>query len=216
MSDDLRRLRSYLDDARRNDRQRLPSEARLAEEVGVTRSRLRSLLKQLESEGLVWRHVGKGTFVGERTMTANLGDLAGMLSPQDAFEARLVLEPQLAAMAARRASPREIDEMRLCLEKMAGITAFEEWAVWDERLHRLVAKAAHNELLLALYDTVRQCAPSGMRTRIRTVFSGSPRAETNHEHEAWFAAIAARDPQRAEHLMREHLHSIRQTLFGPT
>ena len=216
MSDDLRRLRSYLDNARRNDRQRLPSEARLAEEVGVTRSRLRSLLKQLESEGLVWRHVGKGTFVGERTMTANLGDLAGMLSPQDAFEARLVLEPQLAAMAARRASPREIDEMRLCLEKMAGITAFEEWAVWDERLHRLVAKAAHNELLLALYDTVRQCAPSGMRTRIRNVFSGSPRAETNHEHEAYFAAIAARDPQRAEHLMREHLQSIRQTLFGPT
>jgi GntR family transcriptional regulator, transcriptional repressor for pyruvate dehydrogenase complex len=212
--EDLARIRAYVRRARHGGQVRLPPESRLAEELGVTRSRLRGLLKRLESEGLIWRHVGKGTFIGERSLTTDLGSLPELLNPLEAFEARIVIEPQLAALAALRASPREVEEMQALQARMAGITAFDEWAEWDERLHRLVAKAARNTLLLVLYDAIRQSAPSGMTNRLHSVFSGHPRAETNVEHDLYIQAIADRDSQKAEALMRAHLVSVRRALFG--
>ena len=212
--DDAQRVRDFVETARRNEQRRLPAEAQLATDLGVTRARLRSILKKLQAEGLIWRHVGKGTFVGERSLTAALESLSEVLNPVEAFEARMVLEPQLAALAALRATPRHIEEMRDCLARMETLTSFGDWAGWDERLHRMVAKAAGNTLLLALYDTVRESAPSGMRHRFQDVFGVSPRSETNHEHQAYVDAIAERDAGRAERLMREHLQSIRQALFG--
>lgn len=211
--DDLDRVRRYVEQARRDQQARLPSEPHLAEQLGVTRPRLRRMLKKLESEGLIWRHVGKGTFVGERTMTDTLGALPDVLTPLETFEARLVLEPQLAAIAALRATPIQIAEMRECLARMEGLAEFADWAIWDERLHRLVAKAAHNTLLLALYDTVRESAPTGMRDRLQDVFA-APAPSTNEQHHAYVDAIAARDHKLAETLMRAHLQSIREALFG--
>ena len=193
---------------------RLPPERELAGLLGVSRSGLREGLEILEAEGRIWRHVGKGTFVGERSLATTLEALRDLLNPVEAFEARMVLEPQLAGLAALRATPRHIEEMHDCLAKMETLTNFGDWAVWDERLHRLVAKAAGNTLLLALYDTVRESAPSGMRHRFHDVFGLSPRSETNLEHHAYIDAIADRDAARAERLMREHLQSVRQALFG--
>ncbi len=211
---DLAKLRRYVDEARREDRRRLPSEARLAEELDISRARLRGLLKILEGEGLIWRHVGKGTFIGERPLTTELTSMPDMLTPPEAFETRLVIEPEIAALAARRATPAQIEEMRLCLQRMQEFDEFDQWAVWDERLHRLVAKAADNTLLLAVYDTIRESAPSGMRNIINRVFSLHTRDESNIEHQRFIEAIAEHDPQKAESLMRAHLQAIRQIMFG--
>jgi len=211
---DLAKLRRYVDEARREDRRRLPPEARLAEELDISRARLRGLLKILEGEGLIWRHVGKGTFIGERPLTTELTSMPDMLTPPEAFETRLVIEPEIAALAARRATPAQIEEMRLCLQRMQEFDEFDQWAVWDERLHRLVAKAADNTLLLAVYDTIRESAPSGMRNIINRVFSLHTRDESNIEHQRFIEAIAEHDPQKAESLMRAHLQAIRQIMFG--
>jgi DNA-binding FadR family transcriptional regulator len=213
VQDDVARVRAYIDARRREGHQRLPPEEKFAEEVGVARSRLRGILKRLESEGVIWRHVGKGTFIGERSMATALDSLSGLISPLEAFDARMVLEPQLAAQAAMNASPKEVQDMQECIHTMADLEKFDEWAVWDERLHRLVAKAAHNTLLLALYDTVRQSAPSGMTARINTVYSGGPGKQNNIEHARYVEAIANRDPQGAEEAMRSHLKSVRARLF---
>jgi len=211
---DLATLRHYVDRARREGRSRLPSEARLVGELGISRARLRGLLKILESEGLIWRHVGKGTFIGERSLTAELTSMPELLTPPEAFEARLVVEPQIAALAARRATPLQIDEMRRCLEKMQELDDFDQWAVWDERLHRLVAKAAGNKLLLAVYDTIRESAPSGMRNIINRVFSSVTRNESNIEHQRYIEAIANHDPENAASLMKAHLQAVKQIMFG--
>lgn len=211
---DFARLRAFVDRQRREERDRLPPEPRLSEELGISRARLRGMLKKMEKEGLVWRHVGKGTFIGERSLTGELGAMPGMLTPPEAFEARLVIEPQLAAMAARRATPGQVEDMRRCIAQMEQLSDFDQWAVWDERLHRLIAKAAGNRLLLAVYDTVRESAPSGMRNILTRAFSSSTRAESNSEHGGFIDAIANHDPQAAETAMREHLLAVRQGLFG--
>lgn len=211
---DLATLRRYVDEARRENRRRLPSEARLVEELGISRARLRGLLKTLEREGLIWRHVGKGTFIGERSLTTELTSMPDVLTPPEAFEARLVVEPQIAALAARRATPGQIEEMRRCLAQMQALDDFDQWAIWDERLHRLVAKAACNKLLLAVYDTIRESAPSGMRNIVNRAFSSTTRNESNVEHERYIEAIANHDPAGAESLMRAHLQAVRQIMFG--
>lgn len=211
---DLAKLRRYVDQVRRENGRRLPSEARLVEELEISRARLRGLLKTLEKEGLIWRHVGKGTFIGERSLTAELTSMPEVLTPPEAFEARLVVEPQIAALAARRATPAQIEEMWHCQKQMQEIDDFDQWAIWDERLHRLVAKAAGNKLLLAIYDTVRESAPSGMRNIIDRVFSSTTREESNNEHQRYIEAIARHDPQSAESHMRAHLQAVKQIMFG--
>ncbi|MFO7603502.1 MAG: FCD domain-containing protein [Gammaproteobacteria bacterium] len=211
---DLAALRRFIDKVRRDNGRRLPPESRLAGELGITRARLRGLLKTLEQEGLIWRHVGKGTFIGERSLTGDLTTMPEVLTPPEAFEARMVIEPQIAGLAARRATPVQITEMRHCLEQMRQLDDFEQWAVWDERLHRLVAKAAGNKLLLAVYDTIRESAPSGMRNIVNRVFSSTTRSESNEEHQRYIDAIANHDPGRAETLMRTHLQAVRQIMFG--
>jgi DNA-binding FadR family transcriptional regulator len=211
---DLAKLRRYVDQVRRANGRRLPSEARLVEELGISRARLRGLLRTLEREGLIWRHVGKGTFIGERSLTGELTSMPEVLTPPEAFEARLLVEPQIAALAARRATPAQLGEMRHCLERMRELEDFDQWAVWDERLHRLVAKAAGNKLLLAVYDTIRESAPSGMRNIVTRAFSPVTREESNVEHRRYIDAIAEHDPARAESLMRAHLQAVKQIMFG--
>lgn len=213
-NDDLVRLRGYVDRMRRAEADRLPSEQRLSDELGISRARLRGMLKKLEKEGLIWRHVGKGTFIGERRLTDDIGAMPDMLTPPEAFEARLVIEPQIAALAAGRATPAQIAEMRDCLARMEQLDDFDQWALWDERLHRLVAKASGNQLLLALYDTVRVSAPSGMRHMINRVFSDGTRKESNAEHARFIQAITDHNPDIAEKMMRDHLLAVRQGLFG--
>ena len=212
--EDFQRLRRFVDDERRAGRTRLPPEARLTEQLGISRARLRGMLKKLEKESLIWRHVGKGTFIGERSMTGALADMPELLTPLEAFEARLLIEPQLAALAALRATPNQIDEIVACKDQMLTLTEFDQWAVLDERLHRLIAKSAGNRLLLALYDTVRESAPSGMRHILNRAFSNGTRQESNEEHARFVEAIAAHDPRTAEAELKQHLIAVRQSLFG--
>src|ERR1700761_2614262 len=109
------RLRDYIDGALRERRDRLLPEPQLAQLLEIPRGRLRTHLKRLEKDGLIWRHVGKGTFIGPRT-TPLLGPV-GSVSPSDVMEGRLMIEPLLAGKAAVHARPSDIDAMERCLEE---------------------------------------------------------------------------------------------------
>src|SRR4051812_49164925 len=112
---DLARLRQYVDGVAGRGDLRLPSEPRLVEALGVSRGRLRTMLKRLEDEGLIWRHVGKGTFVGPRQVSPDDEDWSASISVDDVIAARLLLEPQLAARAAIHATPADLAAMDQCL-----------------------------------------------------------------------------------------------------
>ena len=104
--DILERLRGALSSGRFPDQGRLPAERVLAEEFGVSRSTLRNSLGVLEAEGRIWRHVGRGTFVGERPSVdaPALSALVNQTHPEEVMEVRLALEPRIASLAARRAT----------------------------------------------------------------------------------------------------------------
>lgn len=214
--EDEDRLRAYVEGAQLQGSLRLPPEPKLSEELSIPRGRLRAILKRLESEGLLWRHVGKGTFAGPRRITNEDPEVSAAISVDNILDARLMLEPQLAARAAVCATPTDIAAMDLCLAEMNTIEHFDSWRRLDERLHRLVAEATHNMMMLILYDTLRAQVRTNLDVRIKQVYGSDygPKKATNGEHHDFVDAIRSHNPQAAEQAMRAHLMSIRASLFG--
>ncbi|KPF89740.1 GntR family transcriptional regulator [Novosphingobium sp. AAP83] len=209
------RLRTFLDETVERGEQRLPPEPRLSEEIGVSRGRLRTLLRKLEEEGAIWRHVGKGTFVGPRNH-ANLSAAAVPYSMDDLLQARIVLEPQLASVAAMHSTPDDIALMDACLAEMQLSTSMLQWKRLDERLHHAIANATHNPLLLMLYDTLRAQTQVTYDRRIEEVLNSDsrPKQSSQNEHGEVVEAIRNHDPVAAENAMRSHLKTVKALLFG--
>lgn len=214
-ADDLALLRSYVEEAARNGAAQLPAEPRLSEELAISRGRLRTLLKRLEGEGLIWRHVGKGTFVGPRHVDPASPEWSEGISIGDIMDARQLLEPQLAAQAAIKARPADLQKLDRCLAEMRDAPSFPHWKRLDERLHRLIAEAAHNHLLLLIYETLRSQGRAFLDHRLEEVFGHhSTSRETDRQHQEIVDAIRRNDPDQAEAAMRDHLRWVRSTLFG--
>ncbi|MEG3086267.1 FadR/GntR family transcriptional regulator [Sphingomonas sp. PB4P5] len=216
MDGDAAELRNYIEAVVNSGGRRLPPEPKLSAELGISRGRLRTLLKRLENERLIWRHVGKGTFVGPRQLVADVSNGSLSISVDDIIDARLLLEPRLAAQAAIRSTPADLAAMDQCIADMKGVSSFLTWKRLDERLHRTIAEATHNAILLMVYDTLRSQVKLSLDKRMEEVFAAAagPKELTEVEHCAIVDAIRQHNPAHAEHAMREHLESVRRNLFG--
>lgn len=193
---------------------RLPTERALAIRFATSRRPVRLALDALEAEGLVWRRQGSGTFAGHPSDPT--GDLAariaGETDPMQVMEARLCVEPELAALCAVRMTDAEITQLRALahLQVAADASALE---LWDGALHRLIAECARNPPLLttfALLDRIRS-SPHWVQVRARArarISLNVPRGE----HERLVKAIAARDPTAARRAMHDHLSARFETL----
>lgn len=195
---------------------RLPPERDLAVRCGVGRSALRKALALLEAEGVVWRHVGRGTFVGGPPDLA--GDLfpaaLPLASPRDVMEARLMFEPMIAGAAARSATVADIAEMRRCVEKSDAAANWDTFDLWDLTLHRAIAASAHNPFAVLLLDVINEFRrhDDWGRQQLPPVQSELHRQSTS-QHHAVVEAIAARDPRAAADAMRRHLNIVRAMYF---
>lgn len=216
INDDLSRLRNYIEKLSHQGVQRVPPEPKLCEIIDVSRGRIRTLLKRFEDEGLIWRHVGKGTFIGSRSSNLNISGTAQSIGVADIIDARLVLEPQVAALAAIKANAIDISRMDSCLTEMRDSTSFSHWKRLDQRFHRLLAEATHNTLIVVLFDTLHSQGLESLHSRIEEVFGSisGPKDATDNQHIAILDAVRLHAPERAEQMMREHLQSVRVTLFG--
>ena len=154
MQPEEQRLRAYIDNVLREQSERLLPEPKLSELLDIPRGRLRSHLKRLEKDGLIWRHVGKGTFIGQRTAQVVDSAPVASVSPSHAMEGRLLVEPLLAGKAAVHARRSDLEAMERCLDETPATTSYAAWKSGDDRLHRTIAEAAQNPLLLTLHDVV--------------------------------------------------------------
>jgi DNA-binding FadR family transcriptional regulator len=217
---DLDAIRRYVASARIAVHDRLPSERDLAERLGMTRNRLRGGLRKLADEGLVWRHVGRGTFKGERPPPgggAAAMSLAKLVAPPEVMEARIAIEPELARLAAFRANSNDLAEIDRCVERMAGTADWQAWAQWDKRFHRAVALAARNTLLLAMFDMGQAHRGAEVYGKLNEAYATKARREeATREHAGIAKAIRARDWQAAEAQMRAHVMTVKRQIFGAT
>lgn len=216
---DLLRLRKYLQQASLSHQERLPPERKLAALLGMTRNRLRTGLKKLAAEGLIWRHVGKGTFFGQRLQPAHgaysAHQLQDLTNPREVMTARLAIEPPLAQLAAIHATGRDLLDISRCLDQMAIVESWEDWEQLDLRLHRLIAEAANNALMLVMFDTVQINRNRKMWGRLRQFVRATPAIElATKEHIEIVAALHNRDVEMAGAAMRSHLLAIESRMFG--
>jgi DNA-binding FadR family transcriptional regulator len=216
--DPVARLRSYIADGGYTPGVRLPPERHLTDEFGMTRSTLRKALAALEREGVIWRHVGKGTFVADRSPQVPGGalvELGRQLTPFRMMRARMAVEPAIAREAAVNASGDTQLRMQRALERSKAAATWREYEIQDDIFHRTVAEASDNLLLLSLFDQlngVRRAVAWGNVTRRSAL--PSPDHSSFAEHDAIALAIANRDPVTAYEAMRAHLRSVSQRLFG--
>lgn len=212
---DLERVRQFLQSEELVETQRLPAERELAERLGLTRNRLRGSLKKLAAEGLIWRHVGKGTYFGRGPSSVDPRTLSELTNPREVMEVRFALEPELARLAAFRANGHDVSELEACFEKMRSTRDWNEWGFWDGRFHWAIAKAAGNALMLLLFETMQASRSKAIWGRLGESSRRDERkAEIMAEHTAILEAIRDREPESAAARMREHLRSTKVAIFG--
>jgi DNA-binding FadR family transcriptional regulator len=195
---------------------RLPSERVLCDLLGVSRGDLRKALATLETEGQIWRHVGKGTFVGGGPIgeTVAISDISDRTNPADLMRARLIVEPEIAREAALHATQDDIVALRRSMGRTRAATTWRQYENYDNLLHRQIAQASRNTVLLGLFDALNAIRRAVVWGRLR-VEAARPPADHHSfaEHERIVDAIANRDLDGAARAMRTHLQSVGRRLI---
>ena len=212
----LERLRAIVVSPSATPGQKLPTERDLAAQLGLGRREIRRALEVLEAEGLIWRRHGAGTFTGPPQDTPLTQTDAINPSPSPAglinlIEARLALEPSLARLAAQRASPDIIRRIAACIDRIDSAKDVDSADLWDSTLHREIAQAAANPLLLSLFDRLNVWRHDKGLLRLRTRINNRNRIDAGYpqiEHRRILAALEEGDGNAAAQAMRDHLTDL--------
>lgn len=186
---------------------RLLPERALAGALGIGRRDLRQALGVLETEGMIRRRQGQGTFlVPQGPVTPDVDALISRTSPAEIVEVRRSLEPQLARIAALRATPSDIEALHRLAEQGAEAATGTQYERLDSQFHGLIAECVRNTLFLDLFRLVASVRTaqnwSGMRER---TFEPALRDRLVAQHRGIAEAIGARDPDLAQARMAAHL-----------
>jgi DNA-binding FadR family transcriptional regulator len=195
---------------------KLPTERALAERLTVPRSAVRNALAALEADGMVVRLIGSGTFVAEpvaemRSALVTVGDA----SPTEIMEARLMIEPRIAALAVAHATLSDFERMETCNRNAETSDDFAAFEHWDAALHQSIAEATHNRLIVGLYTAITRARDQADWGELkRRSLTAERRDLYREEHRRIVAALRARDAQGAETALIDHLRRVRQNLLG--
>jgi GntR family transcriptional regulator, transcriptional repressor for pyruvate dehydrogenase complex len=205
-----RRLARTIREGRCSPGERLPSERRLSAEMGVSRPVLREALEALAGQGLVETRPRSGTYVVDVADQLPGGELVAWFREnrkmvRDFFHARLVLEPEAAALASQRATREGLAGLRAILRRADELANEDQLAAFiglDIDFHRAIAELSDNgfvlEMLEAIIDT---------DTDLRRVLHRLPgRPVVAHPgHAEILAAIESGDAARARQVMGDAL-----------
>lgn len=214
-----RRLAADIAAGRLAPGERLPSERDLARRLGVGRASVREALAALQNQGLLETRPGSGSFVAADAPT-KAPDLPHDASPSDLLEARALLEPAVARLAAARTGRRdvEIDELLDAMDEPVDPDNPGDRARWsdaDRLFHRRIAALTANPVLLALADQVaaRMDEPLWQRLRDDSVAVPGRTAVHAAEHRMIYEAIVDGDGAAAEFYATQHIARVRRYMI---
>jgi GntR family transcriptional repressor for pyruvate dehydrogenase complex len=213
----VRQVKQLIAEGRLKSGDRLPPERELAEKFVVSRTSVREALRALESLGLIEIRPGEGTFVRQVSLDALVGPLALVMTSQreaigELFEARRVLEPAIAALAAARATPEEIHEMERILEDQAReIAAGKTGLAQDAAFHAAIGTAAHNRAITRIAHAVMDLLTQSREESLNT--PGRP-TRSHQDHRRILQAITRRNATAARQAMLDHLVAVEGLVLG--
>lgn len=185
---------------------RLPGEYELAGMFGVGRSTVREAVKILVSKNVLKIQRGSGIYVCAQTGISD--DPLGFRFvedkkhlPLDLYEARLLIDPPIAELAAQRATEEELEKIQqmcdLCAQQ---VSKGEDYKEADVQFHSLIARATHNPVFSNLIPILHRSAPVFIDLTPQDF-----RLSTIPSHQAMVDAIRTRDVQKAREAALQHL-----------
>ena len=187
---------------------RIPPERELCQQLGIARTSLREALKAMELIGMLDSRVGDGTFVCPRSEFLSRPLLWAFTGTdhaelRDIMEARMLLEKDLAGLAAERGSDEEIAKIGEAVEMMrASIAADASILDADMAFHLAVAAAAHNEVLRNAVQLLRNLMRRWIYLKL--LIPDVP-SKVLKRHDTIYQAIRKRDGDAARAAMWKHL-----------
>lgn len=197
----------------------LPTEKDMIEEFGVSRTVVREAIANLRANGMVSTRQGVGAFVtddGVRAFRISEENLSVVAEVLDALELRIAIESEAAALAARRRSPEELEDIaQACLAMDTAIADGADTVPLDIAFHRAIAQATGNRHFLGLFNYLGEVLVPRARVPTHHYDAKTLRdylVRISGEHHQILAAIAAGDGDGARASMRIHLGGSRDRL----
>ena len=197
---------------------KLPTERELAALFRVSRTCVREGIRALELRGLV--EVRRGVKGGQFIRSADSRVLArGLvmlvrhhpLVPADFAEARVMIEPEVARVAAIRGTSADLQELGSMVDSRARLAArSEEAQTLDIAFHRLVAQATKNSVQILVVNTLMDLETDVIRSRL--LLNDEEVIKVAAAHRRILAALAARDANGSAMRMRAHLVELQRCL----
>ena len=191
---------------------RLPAERDLALQLGVSRPSVREALIALEVEGMIEVRTGSGIYVQslsqtKRTIASPQTDAPTDWGPLEVMSARILVESEVAALAATHAQKKDIQAIRAGLKTMKQEAARDEMPRWgDEAFHEAIAQACGNSALIDTVQRFWQARNGPLFERLGDYFEHPQSWQAAiAEHESVLTAIEAHDPSAARKAMQKHL-----------
>lgn len=191
--------------------EKLPNEMELSRELGVSRATLREALRDLITQGVLEVRRGKGTYVAKEVAEIEDFGFAQLNRTQvqlrDLFELRSIFEPKAAALACKRATDSELEDiLHWGQEVECCILQGEDRALADRAFHTAMVRAAHNEFMLRLLPVIDRA----VKTAIDAGANREQLAQdTLRDHALLLEFVSKRDAEGAEHAMAIHIrHSM--------
>ena len=191
---------------------RLPAERDLALQLGVSRPSVREALIALEVEGMIEVRTGSGIYVQSMGTPAKFTATSEPNTPADwgpleVMSARIVVEAEVAALAAQNAQKKDLHAIRSALKKMKQEAARDELPRWgDEAFHEGIAKACANSALLDTVQRFWQARNGPLFQRLGDYFEHPASWQAAiAEHQVVLDAIEAHDATAARKAMQKHL-----------
>lgn len=195
----------------------LPAERELALQFGVSRTAVREAVKALRERGLVEIRPGKGTYITDFSLSAQdivQDSLAFIVrsdaptGPDELQQVRYLLEPAIAALAAEKATAKDLQLLQEFIGKMDNSLDNQEAFVQaDLDFHLTLAKATQNSLIPVLITPVIGLLRE-QRMRIFETAGGPERGQFHHKH--ILETVSQGDTIAARLAMEAHLKQVQQ------
>jgi DNA-binding FadR family transcriptional regulator len=195
---------------------RLPPERDLAVEYRVARNTLRRAIQAIMDHGMLERHIGRGTFLNDKT-----GELCAIIrcvtgaSPADLIALRLIIEPQAAAITAKNADSSDLQAIAEAHFHATKALQTDEFEHWDSQFHQRLFAATRNELLLSIHSMLQSvCSRYAVIEMKKKYFSQDRWQDYCAQHANVVTALANRDAYGAARAMLRSVKAIEAALFG--
>lgn len=199
--------------------EQLPAERDLADMMGVSRTTLREAIRVLVEQGFLSVKRGRagGTFVADTLTLPTVVQLKQRLLQQgatlnDILDHRFVVEPGVAALAADRATPSQLDDLQTLVNQMSKVVKhFDEHRRLDTEFHLLIAKATQCDRLVSVM--------AGIHADLSDLLAIIPHSaaaclDSVVQHQQILDAIHEKDGDRARQLMTDHITRTESLLIG--